>query len=151
MSSSHMLTRRHLLVGATLQTAAAQQNTKTGHAALVPLRPGAATPQGWLRDWGRAAAGGITGHLDEYSPAFGEAWKGYGFEALGTKPDGTGYPLEQCSYWLDGAVRLAYILHDEALMAKMQARLDRVVMGVLSGGDIVRLLASSYGPGQQLQ
>jgi len=134
MSSSHILTRRHLLVGAALQTATARQNTKAGHVELAPLRPGAATPRGWLHDWSRAAADGITGHLDEYSPAFGEAWKGYGFKALGTKPDGTGYPLEQCSYWLDGAVRLAYILRDEALIAKMQARVDTVVKGVLGGG-----------------
>ena len=103
--------------------------------AFVPLPPGAVAPQGWLKDWALAAAGGITGHLDEYSPTFAQAWKGYGFEAKGAHADGTGWPLEQSSYWLDGAVRLAYILKDQALINKVRRRLDLVVDGVLRGGE----------------
>ncbi len=102
---------------------------------FVPLVPGAVTPEGWIRDWAKDAAKGIIGHLDEYSPTFGEAWKGYGFKARGAKPDGGGWPLEQCSYWLDGAVRLGYILKDSALIKKTSARLDNVVNGVLKGGE----------------
>lgn len=98
------------------------------------LAPGAVEPRGWLLDWARAAADGITGHLDEYSTTFSEAWKGYGFEARGANPDGTGWPLEQCSYWLDGAIRLAYQLGDKKLLEKIQTRLDLVVNGVLKGG-----------------
>ena len=45
-------------------------------AALMPLPPGAVEPAGWLRDWARAAANGITGHLDEWNPIFRDAWKG---------------------------------------------------------------------------
>ena len=41
-----------------------------------------------------------------------------------------GWPLEQCAYWLDGALRLGFILHDEALIRKIRARLDPVVDGV---------------------
>jgi uncharacterized protein len=102
--------------------------------AFVPLPIGDVEPAGWLRDWAEAAAKGITGHLDEYSPVFGDAWKGFKINAPNAAPDGTGWPLEQCSYWLDGAVRLGYILHDEALIKKATARLDLVVNGVNNGG-----------------
>jgi hypothetical protein len=102
---------------------------------FMPLYPGAITPKGWIKDWAESAAKGITGHLDEYSPTFGEAWKGYGFEAMGANTDGTGWPLEQASYWLDGAVRLAYILEDSILINKVSKRLDYVVNGVINGGE----------------
>lgn len=102
--------------------------------AFTPLAPGQVTPTGWMRAWATTAANGITGHLDEHSATFQDAWKGFGFPALGAHPDGTGWPLEQCSYWLDGAIRLGYVLNDPALIAKASARLDRVVDGVLNGG-----------------
>jgi len=106
-----------------------------GKSGFLPLPVGAVVPEAWLRDWALTAANGITGHLDEYFATFREAWKGYGFDARGDNPDGTGWPLEQSSYWLDGAVRLAYILDDQALIAKVKARLDPVVSGVLGGGE----------------
>ncbi len=102
---------------------------------FIPLSPGAVQPEGWIRDWAKDAANGITGHLDEYSPTFGEAWKGYGFKAKGATANGGGWPLEQCSYWLDGAIRLGYILKDSALIKKASSRLDTVVAGVLRGGE----------------
>jgi hypothetical protein len=103
--------------------------------AFISLPAGAVYPQGWINDWAIAAADGITGHLDEWSATYEKAWKGVGFEARGADPKtGTGWPLEQCSYWLDGAVRLAYILNDSALIRKVSDRLDMVVNGVLNGG-----------------
>lgn len=103
---------------------------------FIPLSPGAVVPRGWLNDYARSAASGTTGHLDEMSPTFGQAWKGIGFKAPGADPvDGTGWPLEQCSYWLDGAVRLAYILNDTALIKKISTRLNIVVDGILNGGE----------------
>jgi len=103
--------------------------------AFLPLPPGAVSPRDWLRDWALDAANGITGHLDECSATFAEAWKGYAFKARGAHPDGTGWPLEQSSYWLDGAVRLAYLLNDRDLIKKVSTRLDTVVEGVLNGGE----------------
>lgn len=101
----------------------------------VPLEVGEVQPEGWIRDWGRLAADGITGHIDEYQGVYTHGWKGYGFEAVGANPeDGTGWPIEQCSYWLDGAVKLAYQLGDEALIKKISERLDIVVDGVLDKG-----------------
>lgn len=102
--------------------------------AFIPLPPGAVEPAGWLRDWALAAKNGITGHLDEYHPTFGDAWKGTRVEAPGAAPDGTGWPLEQCSYWLDGLLRLGFILHDDALIAKATKRLGPIVDGVNRGG-----------------
>ena len=48
----------------------------SGKTTFVPLPPGAVEPAGWLRDWALAARNGITGHLDEYTPTFHDAWKG---------------------------------------------------------------------------
>ncbi|MBN2291800.1 MAG: glycoside hydrolase family 127 protein [Pirellulales bacterium] len=102
--------------------------------AFSPLPPGAVEPAGWLRDWALAARKGITGHLDERHATFRDAWKGIPVKAGGAQPDGTGWPLEQCAYWLDGAIQLAYTLHDEALLQKIQTRLSMVVDGVNGGG-----------------
>jgi hypothetical protein len=102
--------------------------------AFTPLRPGAVEPAGWLRDWALAARNGITGHLDEYTPTFHDAWKGPPVTSDAFDADATGGPLEQCSYWLDGALRLGYILHDDALIKKVTDRLNPVVDGVNHGG-----------------
>lgn len=102
--------------------------------AFTPLPPGAVEPKGWLRDWAESAANGITGHLDEYHPVFADAWKGVAVNAPNAEADGTGWPLEQSSYWLDGLVRLGYVLHDEKLIQKARARLDLIVDGVNRGG-----------------
>ncbi|MDR0844625.1 MAG: glycoside hydrolase family 127 protein [Tannerella sp.] len=103
---------------------------------FIPLPAGAIQPKGWIKDEAILASHGITGHLDEWSATFGMAWKGVGFKALGADPEtGMGWPLEQSSYWLDGAVRLAYILDDRLLIDKISARLNQVVDSVLNGGD----------------
>jgi hypothetical protein len=98
--------------------------------ALLPLPPGAVEPAGWLRDWALSARHGLTGHLDEYQVTFRDGWKGVPVDVPGNKLDGTGWPLEQCAYWLDGALRLGFVLHDEALIKKIRARLDPIVDGV---------------------
>ena len=99
--------------------------------AFTPLPPGAIEPRGWLRDWAVAARNGLTGHLDDHSPVFQHCWGGYGFTGINTTADGLFAPLEQGAYWLDGAVRLALVLHDEGLLNKVRSRLDPVVDGVL--------------------
>ena len=98
--------------------------------ALLPLPPGAVEPAGWLRDWALSARHGLTGHLDEYQVTFRDGWKGVPVDVPGNKLDGTGWPLEQCAYWLDGALRLGFVLHDEAFFKKIRARLDPIVDGV---------------------
>ncbi|MHB1035724.1 MAG: beta-L-arabinofuranosidase domain-containing protein [Pirellulales bacterium] len=98
--------------------------------AFQPLPPGAVEPAGWLRDWAVAAREGITGHLDEDHAVFRDAWKGTQVAAPNAERDGTGWPLEQCAYWLDGALRLGFVLHDDALIQKIRTRLDPIVDGV---------------------
>jgi len=98
--------------------------------AFLPLPPGAVEPAGWLRDCAQAARDGITGHLDERHPTFADGWKGVTIKTQGAKPDGTGWPIEQSAYWLDGALRLGLVLHDDALVRKIRPRLDLVVDGV---------------------
>jgi len=98
--------------------------------AFLPLPPGAVEPAGWLRDWAESARNGITGHLDEWHPTFADGWKGIPIQAKGAKADGTGWPLEQSAYWLDGAIRLGLVLHDGALVSKIRLRLDPLVEGV---------------------
>ena len=96
---------------------------------FVSLPAGAVKPEGWIRDWAVDASHGITGHLDEWSPTYGMAWKGVGFEARGADPKtGLGWPLEQCAYWLDGGIRLAYILGDTALIGKVSRRLHSSIV-----------------------
>lgn len=102
--------------------------------ALLPLAPGAVEPAGWLRDWAQSARAGITGHLDERHPTFADGWKGIPIQAPGAEADGTGWPIEQSAYWLDGALRLGFVLHDETLIGKIRARLDPIVDGVNAAG-----------------
>ena len=97
--------------------------------AFLPLAAGRVEPAGWLRDWAVAAREGITGHLDEYHPTSAMPGRASGINGP-AGPDGTGWPLEQCAYWLDGALRLGFVLHDEALIRKIRARLDPIVDGV---------------------
>src|SRR5690625_4183973 len=100
-----------------------------------PLPPGEITPTGWLMDWANTARDGITGHLDERAITFNKGWTGESFESRGVGEQGTGWPLEQCAYWLDGLVRLGYAMQDEYLINKSRSRLDPIVQGVFNGED----------------
>ncbi len=73
----------------------------------MPL--GAIRPQGWLRRQLEIQARGLTGHLDEIWPDVGpnSGWLG-----------GTGESWERGPYYLDGLLPLAYLLQDDALIAK---------------------------------
>ena len=102
--------------------------------AYSTLEVGAIKPEGWLLDWANSAANGITGHLDERATVFEKGWSGESFEARGVAEEGTNWPLEQSAYWLDGLVKLAYILQDSTLINKAKSRLDPIVDGVLNGG-----------------
>jgi hypothetical protein len=93
--------------------------------AFLPLAPGAVEPQGWLRDWAVAMRNGMTGHLDEYDPVFQSGWLGQGLGTTGEGAPAEGWPLEQAAYWIDGAVRLGHVLHDDALLAKVMPHLEK--------------------------
>jgi DUF1680 family protein len=77
--------------------------------AFAPLPLGSIKPRGWLRRQLEIQAGGLSGHLDEFWPDLGpdSGWLG-----------GSGESWERGPYYLDGLVPLAFLLKDEALIAK---------------------------------
>ena len=103
---------------------------------FIPLDLGQVKPEGWLKDWAQDAANGITGHLDEYEKVFEYGWLGRDISARQSDGDGvissTGWLLEQSAYWIDGALKLGYMLNDSSLIHKTSVRLDGVVDGVLA-------------------
>ncbi len=89
--------------------------------AFIPLPPGQIEPAGWLRDWALTARDGYTGHADEVDPAFKQAWAA-DYKMTGeqlTFWDRGAWPYEGGGYWFDGLTKLAYALHDEALIQKL--------------------------------
>ena len=103
--------------------------------AFMALPPGAVEPAGWLRDWCLTARDGYTGHMDEIDSAFRQAWAA-DYRMTGEKLfwDKGGWPYEGGGYWLDGLVRLGYVLHDETLINQAKARLDQVVTNMNDKG-----------------
>ena len=111
-------------------SAADEAKDATGHQpavqSFIPLAPGAIEPLGWLRDWAISMRDGMTGHLDEYDPVFQSGWLGKRIGTTGEGSPGEGWPLEQTAYWIDGAIRLGHVLHDDALLARVVPRLDKI-------------------------
>ncbi len=78
---------------------------------FLELPLGAIEPAGWLRDQLEIQAEGLTGHLGDFWEDVGpnSGWLG-----------GTGESWERGPYYLDGLLPLAYVLKDNALIAKVQ-------------------------------
>ena len=131
---------RKILIALTVILAACSQDDSVIKTRIpiqfTPLNVGQVKPEGWIRDWAEDAANGISGHLDEYENVFAYGWLGRDITARQSDGDGklssTGWLLEQCAYWLDGALQLGYQLGDSTLIRKTTQRLDGVVDGVLS-------------------
>lgn len=84
-------------------------SSKLVKTAFETLPLGAIKPTGWLRDQLRIQADGFSGHLDEHWEDVGprNGWIG-----------GDGESWERGPYYIDGLLPLAYLLEDEALIAK---------------------------------
>ena len=76
------------------------RSSRPGGCAIGPCRPATDSPGTWT-------------NITSPSATAGKACRS---NVPGEKPDGTGWPLEQCAYWLDGALRLGFVLHDEAFI-----------------------------------
>jgi uncharacterized protein len=100
----------------------------------LALAAGQVKPEGWLLDWARASAAGIAGDLYMRHVVFEKGWTGEDFQSKGEMGRGLRWPLEQSAYWLDGLVRLAYILEGDNLKKLAHQRLDTVVDGTTSNG-----------------
>lgn len=74
-------------------------------------------PAGWLKKQLRIQADGLSGHLDEFWPDVKDsAWFGGGAEGW-----------ERAPYWLDGLIPLAYLLNDDALIAKAKRYMEYII------------------------
>jgi DUF1680 family protein len=84
-----------------------------GAFSLLPL--GSIRPEGWLRRQLEVQARGLTGRLDEFWPDVGptSGWLG-----------GKGESWERGPYYLDGLLPLAYLLENQALIAKAKKYVD---------------------------
>ncbi|WP_020595753.1 beta-L-arabinofuranosidase domain-containing protein [Spirosoma panaciterrae] len=113
----------HLLLSSIALTVMGQVNTRkmqpvayTGSRAPLRQNPyielplGAIKPQGWLKEMLIRQKNGATGKLDELYPLVMNQRNGW----LG----GDGDQWERGPYWIDGLLPLAYILDDQALIAK---------------------------------
>jgi hypothetical protein len=120
-------------------------NTPPYPGAFMALRPGQIEPEGWLRDWAMAARNGLTGHMEEIIPpewakVIELGWSGQDAYP-GTKEKrtslytGEGWQTEQSAYAYDGMVRLALVLHDEALLAKAHGYLQPVIDNAKADGN----------------
>lgn len=93
--------------------------------AFTALPLGSVRPEGWLRRQLEIQARGLTGRLDEFWPDVGpnSAWLG-----------GTGEGWERGPYFLDGLVPLAYLLQDQALIAKAQRFIEWTIANQAASG-----------------
>ena len=89
---------------------------------------GAVKPRGWMLDRARAAANGLTGHLDEVDEEFRRAWReDFTPPASRVSWEGGAWSIEGGAYWFDGLVRLAAQLGDKMLLDYAQKRLEPVL------------------------
>jgi hypothetical protein len=110
----------------------------------MPLRPGQVQPEGWLRDWCQTAADGLAGRADQlvrtqHTAVFTQGWKGVDASADSNRASlfkGEGWQTEQSAYWYDGMLRLGFVLHDEALIAKAKSYLDPILEQVAGDENI---------------
>lgn len=85
--------------------------------AFEPLPLGAVRPGGWLRGQLCIEAEGLAGHLGEIWPDVAESgW-------IGGRAEG----WERGPYWLDGAVPLAFLIDDTALLGKVRHWVDEML------------------------
>ena len=103
--------------------------------AFHPLPLGSIRPRGWLARQLRIQADGLTGHLDEFWPDVARS-RWFGGNAEG---------WERAPYWLDGTIPLAYLLDDERLKAKVNARVAAIVAGQRADGLFAPVAAAPAG------
>jgi DUF1680 family protein len=98
------------------------------YAELRSLAPGAIRPEGWVRLHMEGQAK-LASALPEISYPFfsGTFWEG-------EENSPAWFTWEQKAYWVDGAVRLALALNDEALLTKARASLDYTLNHPSSNG-----------------
>jgi hypothetical protein len=89
----------------------------------LPIR--SIQPQGWLKAYLERQRDGITGHLDKTGgfPFNTDGWAAPEISDIGHNP----YAYEQTGYWIDGMIRCAHLLQDDALSEKAKRHTDYVL------------------------
>ena len=109
--------------------------------AFAELPLGAIKPRGWLLDQLERQRDGMTGHLDSlYAIVVGDdnAWIG-----------GEGDTWERGPYWIDGLLPLAYLLDDEALIAKALRWTEAMLSSAREDGYFGNAVSRPYIEGLQ--
>jgi uncharacterized protein len=103
--------------------------------AFDPLPLGQVKPSGWLERQLRLQAAGLSGHLDRFWPDVARSrWIG---------GDAEGW--ERGPYWLDGAIPLAHLSGDGALIARTTAWVDGILAGQHDDGWLGPRQDETYG------
>jgi DUF1680 family protein len=133
LSSAALALRTEGALGASDVQDGHQQIHRSRHAAFFPLAPGEVEPAGWLHLYLEKQAQQLGTHLPDVSWPFTDGfWCGEE-----TPPDTSGigwWPWEQKAYWIDGALRCAYTLGDEALLRRALAAVDYTLDHALPDG-----------------
>ncbi|MFP4444545.1 MAG: beta-L-arabinofuranosidase domain-containing protein, partial [Spirochaetia bacterium] len=94
-------------------------------------------PQGWLRKFLETQISGLTGNIEAAGPPFDDAGWGLPFKRV-DYPNNTftddWWPYEQTGYWLDGAVRTAFLANHQTLKNRVVSRIEAVLECQASDG-----------------
>jgi hypothetical protein len=89
---------------------------------FIKLPVGNIKPKGWIRAYLERQRDGLTGHLGEIS-----AWLDKNNNAWFSIDNKGDHGWEEVPYWLKGYGDLAYILHDEKMIAETKSWLEKVI------------------------
>jgi uncharacterized protein len=106
-------------VSASSPPAAVGSSGRPTFSVLSSIAPGAVRPEGWLQLYLRKQAAELGGKLPSVSWPFTQPyWAGEEATADGV------WPWEQRGYWIDGALRCAWLLQDQVLLKKVLAPIE---------------------------
>ena len=95
------------------------KNNSQPSTAYAPFDLGELKPEGWLRDWARLAARGMTRKIGEDFTEFRRGW---------ADPDQGGWwHYEQTAYYTDGFTRLGFLLDDTVLINRSRRVMEAVM------------------------
>ena len=88
-------------------------------------------PEGWLRKYLEIQRDGLTGHPEASGFPFDAEWWGVDDSLAGSGKPGYPHnfwgPYEQTAYWMDGAIRCGYLIHDDTLVKRAGQPIDYVM------------------------
>ena len=99
------------------------------------------SPQGWVLEFLKRQESGLTGHIEVAGYPFNTClWAGERMEGSPT----AWWPYEQTAYYLDGALRLGYLLRSRRLLDKVHENLDYVRDHVTAEGRFATPLSERW-------